>query len=257
MRRRRVEPPTAIPIVPRACRRRPPSALRLSRLPSCAHHGADDFNVSAAPAQIIPERFARLGFGRMSIDLQQRFGRHDHAVEAIAALRGLRVNESLLHGIGMFARAKTFEGYDVAPGATIDRNDARARGLAVDQHRAGAAFAQAAAELRPVQFEIVAQHMEKRGIGSRSDIADPAIDVKADRGCHPANPGALKYPAEDYRLCTNVQAGHPAPQPFARFINNCARQMGFYSAGSGFRPRRRLTALELARKIVRIRMITE
>jgi hypothetical protein len=54
-----------------------------------------------------------------------------------------------------------------------------------------------------------------------------------------------------------VQAGHPATQPFARFINNCARQMGFYSAGSGFRARRRLTALGLARKIVRIRMITE
>ena len=79
-------------------------------------------------------------------------------------MRGLLDDEGLLHRIGMLARAETFERHDVAPGAALDRDHAGARGDAVDQHRAGAAFAEPAAIFRSVQGEIVAQHIEPSDI---------------------------------------------------------------------------------------------
>ena len=48
--------------------------------------------------------------------------------------------------------------------AADDRRHARAHRLAVDQHRAGAALREPAAELRAVQLEVVAQDVEQRGV---------------------------------------------------------------------------------------------
>ena len=107
---------------------------------------------------------------------------HDHAVEAVAALRGLFADESLLHRIGMLARAEALERDDLAPGAAADRDHAGTCRHAVDDHAAGAAFAEPAAIFRSVQFQIVAQHIEQRGIRGGVDVMDPAVDCQADRG---------------------------------------------------------------------------
>src|SRR5437868_131058 len=98
----------------------------------------------AAAAEIVAQRRERLPLGWLWIDREQRLGGHDHAVEAVAALRGLLVDEGLLHDIRLIACAEAFERHDVASGAAADRNHARERSHAVDQDRAGAAFTQAA-----------------------------------------------------------------------------------------------------------------
>ena len=43
-----------------------------------------------------------------------------------------------------------------------------------------AAFAEPAAVFRSVQFEIVAQHVEQRGVRRGVDVMDPAVDIQAD-----------------------------------------------------------------------------
>src|SRR3954469_2090380 len=81
-----------------------PSVARLDNVARGSQRGARNFDMSAAAAKIVAQRLEHLGFRRMRRSLEQRFRRDDHAVEAVAALRGLLLDESLLHGIGMVAR---------------------------------------------------------------------------------------------------------------------------------------------------------
>ena len=147
----------------------------------------------------------------------------------------------------MLARAEAFERHNVAPDAALDRDHAGTRRDAVDQHGAGAAFAEAAAVFRSVQCEIVAQHVKQRGIGRGVDVVNSAVDGQADRalrhdrGLAPAV--ALQNVASNlpagYRLYTNVQAGHapckiPCPVYEQTCEANCAfnRQRRFSRAGA-------------------------
>src|SRR4051795_10692268 len=102
-------------------------------------------------------RLARAGFA-----LEQRLGAHHHAGDAVAALRGLRLDEGLLHRSRFFRRAEAFDRADLASLEDRDRRDAGEDRLAVGEHRAGAALAEAAAELGAVQAQILAQHVEER-----------------------------------------------------------------------------------------------
>ena len=74
-----------------------------------------------------------------------------------------------------------------------DRRDAGAHRLAVDQHRAGAALRQPAAELGAVELEIVAQHVEQRRVGLGRNRAAHAVDFQADgHGWRLPNAGAWR-----------------------------------------------------------------
>src|SRR4051794_21551912 len=61
----------------------------LDRLAGGAQGRAHDLDVGAAAAEIVAQRLANLLLGWMRVAQQQRFGGHDHAVETVAALRGL------------------------------------------------------------------------------------------------------------------------------------------------------------------------
>src|SRR6266702_2590461 len=103
-----VEPPRAIRAAvdpPRDCQMSP-SVASLSGKAGSPHRRAHDFDMRAAAAQIVAQCFLYLGLGRMRASRQQRLDADDHAVEAVAALRGLFGNKSLLHGIGMRARGE-------------------------------------------------------------------------------------------------------------------------------------------------------
>ena len=211
--------------------------------------------------RLIAQRFEHLGLGGLRGAHQQRLGGHDHAVEAVAALRGLFADEGVLHRIGMIARAEAFERQNVALDAAADRDHAGARGDAVDQHGAGAALAEPAAVFRSVQFKIVAQHVKQRGVGRGVDVMDPAIDCQADRGLrHAAGSGSdgcvaniASKPLRRYRLHTNVQAWRSRGET-ACPVYEQTRQATEFLFGSGvFRFRRRLTGFRSARNIVRIR----
>ena len=65
------------------------------------------------------------------------------------------------------------------PAAWADRRQAGADGLAVEQHRAGAAIAGIAADLGAGQPQILAQHLRQPAHRRRCDGRQPAVDGQA------------------------------------------------------------------------------
>ena len=143
----------------------------------------------------------------------------------------------------MVARAEAFERQDLTPDAARDRDDAGARRDAVDEHGAGAAFAEPAAVFRSVQFEIVAQHIKQRGVGSGADVMDPAVDFQADRCLRHAHGSdavvALQnnaFGAGKDIVCIQTCKRRPRQKSVARFMNRNRRQLSYYSAAAFFAP---------------------
>ena len=111
---------------------------------------------------------AHVGFGRMRHAVEQLLGRHDHAVDAVAALRRLLVDERLLQRMRLVDRAETFDGGDLLR--------ADVAGSARTQERIGTPSTstvqaphcvEPAAELGAVERKIVAQHVEQAAYRAR------------------------------------------------------------------------------------------
>src|SRR5271154_1103071 len=75
---------------------------------------ADDSQMGSAATEIVSEGLLDLIDGGMRLLPQQRCHLHDHAIDAIAALHGLFVDEGLLQRMRALGRAETFEGDDLA-----------------------------------------------------------------------------------------------------------------------------------------------
>src|SRR5439155_1328341 len=71
----------------------------------CALHGGDDAHVSSAAAKVVGKRLLDVGFARLLVAGKEGGRFHDHAVDAVAALHGLLVDEGLLHGMQLLDRA--------------------------------------------------------------------------------------------------------------------------------------------------------
>ena len=109
---------------------------------------------------------------------EERGRLHDHAVDAVAALSCLFVDECLLHRMRLFGRPKTFQGHDLGVGYRRNRHHAAAQRLAVIVHRTGAALRQPAPEVHAVQAKLVAQRVQQghAGIVGFQDAALPLTD---------------------------------------------------------------------------------
>ena len=101
---------------------------------------------------------------RLGILIEQGFGGHDHAVDAVAALHGLLVDEGLLDLVHLLGVAQAFERGHGFVLRCADGSDAGADRVAVHDHGAGAALGQAAAEFGTVELQIVAQCIEQRHV---------------------------------------------------------------------------------------------
>ena len=75
---------------------------------------------------------ASLGFG---VRLEQRLRAHDHAGDAVAALRGLLLDEGALHDARRLGAAEPFDGSDRPRRTHRDRHQAGEHGLAIDHAR--------------------------------------------------------------------------------------------------------------------------
>lgn len=128
--------------------------------------------MGAAATQVVGQFLADLAVAGVRVAIQQRLGGHHHAVDAVAALGGLFVDEGLLQRMGMGGIAESFEGNHLAAHGSLHRGDAGAGGDAIHQHGAGAALAEAAAELGTVQLQVVAQDIEQGVSGATSRRRD-------------------------------------------------------------------------------------
>src|SRR5579862_6832256 len=143
---------------------------------------AQNPHVRAATAEVRRHVAANLGVARRGIRVEQRLRAHDHAGDAIAALRRLLVEERALQRIRIVHAAQRLDRANRAPAEHRDRRDAREHSLAVDDDRARAALTEAAAELRAVQLQMVPQHVKKRRIGIGVDRVPLIVDDKVDHG---------------------------------------------------------------------------
>src|SRR5262245_8457300 len=119
-----------------------------------------------------------LGVGRLLVAAEQRRRGHDPAVDAVAALRHLLLDIGLLQRMRLLGRAEAGERDDLGSADCRNRRDAGADRLPVEMHGAGAALRKAAAEMRIVEAEVVAQRIEQRHIGIGVDRVDLAVDVE-------------------------------------------------------------------------------
>jgi hypothetical protein len=115
------------------------------------------------------------------VRVEQRLRREHLPVLAVAALRDLLVDPRLLDGMERAVGRKPFERRDLDALHRGNGPDAGAHRLALDEHGARPALAQSAPEVRPVQVEVVAQHVQERRRG---------IDVQGVRlAVHPQSDG--------------------------------------------------------------------
>ena len=62
--------------------------------------------MGAAAAQIAGERFFDLAIGRLRVFVEQNFGAHDHAIDAVTALSRLLVHEGFLYRVHFFVEPR-------------------------------------------------------------------------------------------------------------------------------------------------------
>src|SRR5262249_37887969 len=99
----------------------------------CALDGGDNAHVRPAAGVVVGEWLFDIGVAWLLVGGEQRGRFHHHAVDAVAALRRLRVDERLLHRMRALWRAEAFERDDLLLlRHARQRCDAGAHGLAVD-----------------------------------------------------------------------------------------------------------------------------
>src|SRR5712664_249718 len=149
--------------------------LRLRALDS-----AQDRHVGAAAAFQAGERVAQLGVARFGVLPQDRGGGHDPAVDAVAALRHLLRDVGGLQRMRLGRRAEALDGGHLLARHGRERHHAGAHRLAVEVDRAGPALRQAAAEVRIVHAEIVAQRVQQRHLGLGVHLHALAVDREVE-----------------------------------------------------------------------------
>jgi len=134
--------------------------------------------VRAAAAQIAGQSFFDLAVAGLGIFIEQRFGSHNHAVDAVAALHRLLVDEGLLDFVHLLSRAQAFEGSDRAILGGAHLGHAGTDGVTVHDDGASAALRHTAAVFGSVELEIVAQDVEQRRFRIYVDNATLAIHLE-------------------------------------------------------------------------------
>ncbi len=131
-----------------------PGACRLDRL--------HDLRVARAPAQHAAQPVEDVGVGRRRRAGEQVVRGHEHPRRAGAALRPAAGEERGLERRRRAARARQpLDGGDGPAIRLPDGHEARADLLPVEPDRARAAVARVAADLRPGQPEVLAQHVDQ------------------------------------------------------------------------------------------------
>src|SRR5713101_8323558 len=105
---------------------------RAGRAPHCP----DDAQMGTATAQIIGQYLFDLGFVRVLVPGEEGRRLHDHAVDAVTALRSLLVDKGFLDWMRLVGRSQAFEGYNLSYADRRERHHAGAHRLAVNVYGA-------------------------------------------------------------------------------------------------------------------------
>src|ERR1022692_4063059 len=141
----------------------------------CRADGANHPRIRPAPADVPVHADDDFGVAGIWIAPQQRHRAQDHPRNAVAALHGVGIEESLLHGMQLALRREALDGDDALALHRAHLGEARFRGHAVHQHGARRALSLAAAEFRTGKIQIVPQDAEKCAVRIHIDLPPPAV----------------------------------------------------------------------------------
>src|SRR5215468_4888707 len=148
--------------------------------------GVEDLRVTGAAAEIAGQRHPHLVTARGGIVLEERLRGEENARGAVAALGGAELGEGLLEGMEPGPAGHALDRRDRLTLRLDGERQTRQRGLAVDEHGAGAALAQLAAVLGAREPEILAQDLEQRLVDGDDQLPRLAIDRECQLRLHPA-----------------------------------------------------------------------
>src|SRR5580700_6192827 len=143
----------------------------------------EDTDVASAPAHQSFKCFPHFGVAGTGIDVEERFGRHHPAVQAVAALEGLLRDERRLHGMRFPRGLQAFERDDFLANSVRHSQPARTHHFIVHQHSTCPALPEAAAKARIVHLQVVTQNIEKRTRRVHVQVVHTAIDFQGG-GAH-------------------------------------------------------------------------
>src|SRR5262245_21699809 len=113
--------------------------------------------------------------GGLRVLIEKRLGGENHAVQTVAALRGLLLDERFLNRMWLFRTAEPFERDNLGAVHGADRRAAAAHGAAVHDRSTRTALSETAAEFRSFQRQIVAEDVQQRG--GRVDVHGVGLPV--------------------------------------------------------------------------------
>src|SRR6185436_10372713 len=193
---------------------------------------AQHARVHEAAAEDARQRLLDLAVGRARVLIEKRLRGEDHAVQAEAALPRLLLDEGALDRMGPLRRAQPLEGRDLRAADAADRGHAGADRAAADDHGAGAALAEAAAEFRPAQREVVAEDVQERRCRVDVEGMRAAVDGERD-GAHAAQRNRVGAGGWGLRCaCQGLGAGGWLRSAFGGHYNEKSRPRRI--AGTGF-----------------------
>src|SRR2546428_11089399 len=174
--------------------------LRLKRLPQrpimrVRLDGVEDLHVPRAPAKVTRERLSNLVAARARVALEEGEHGQQHPRGAEPALDGAVRDERLLERMEPAFALEAADGADRSPAHRGRQHEAARHRPAVEQHRARAADAFAAALLDVEDPERVAQHLEQRLAGPNVHLTLSPVDHYRRgprRPPPPAPPGGLR-----------------------------------------------------------------
>src|SRR5258706_2170970 len=132
--------------------------------------------LEGAAATDIGDRGVDVRVGGLGLLLEERRHRHDHSRLAVAALRHVVLDPGLLHLVQLAAFGEAFDGGDLLPGSSADREGAGADGRAVDVDRAGAALRDAATVFRAGEADLLADRPQQRRVVVDVDVECLTVD---------------------------------------------------------------------------------
>ena len=133
---------------------------------------------------------------RIRLDAQQVERGQQHAGRAEAALQAVVAPEGRLQRMERAVLHQALDGRDLGAVGLHRQHQARARGLAVHQHRAGAADAVLAADVRAGEREVLPQEVDEQLADGAPPGARHAVDREPDRRLgHDVAPAIARFSA--------------------------------------------------------------
>src|SRR5207248_5804201 len=144
-------------------------------------HRLDDLLVAGAAAQVPADRIADLRLGRIRIRVQQSLRGDEHSRRAVAALQAVRLAEAVLQNAHRAVGFReTLDGGDAVAVRLHRVHEAGPYGFPVEHHRARAADAVLAADVRSGEAKVFAQPVDQRQPRRHLGRSRLAVDLDGD-----------------------------------------------------------------------------